>query len=187
MHRSGEFIVACETVSYLSDSQWYAVWTRSRQEKAAATMLGTLGIQHFLPLKDERRQWSDRRQTVQLPLFAGYLFVRINPLKDSKLQILKTPGVVGLVSNNIGPLPIPDEQIESIRTVLSCGVEYTELPILKTGDKVRVTCGALAGVEGTLIRCQSETRLIISIDMIQRSIAVNVSRQDVEPVMTHAA
>ena len=170
-----------------SDSQWFAVWTRSRQEKVAAAMLKTLGIPHFLPLKSELRQWSDRRQTVNVPLFAGYLFVRMNPTNDSRLQVLKAPGIVGFVGNSSGALPIPDQQIEDICRVLSMGVDCTVLPLLQEGSRVRVVRGPLAGVEGMLIRSNSSYRLLISIEMIHKSLTVSVSPQDVELTSRHAA
>src|SRR5271165_2704368 len=141
---SGGRIMDCEIDNYPSGSRWFAVWTRSRQEKVAASVLQTLGVPHFLPLQSELRQWSDRKRTVSVPLFSGYLFVRINLLKDSKLRILKTPGVVGFVGNNSGPLPIPDQQIIDIRSVLAKGVEYSVLPYLEEGDRVRVVRGVLA-------------------------------------------
>jgi transcription termination/antitermination protein NusG len=168
-------------------TRWFAVWTRSRQEKIAASMLEALGVPHFLPLKSETRQWSDRKQKVTVPLFSGYLFVRVNLLTDNKLRVLKTPGVVGFVGNNTGPLPIPDRQIGDIRAVLDNGVEYSVSPLLEEGDRVRVVRGVLAGVEGRLIRSSSASRLVISIEMIHRSLAVSVSRQDVEPVNKYAA
>src|ERR1700723_10317 len=123
-----------EADNYAAETNWFAVWTRSRQEKVAATMLETLGIEHFLPLKSEVRQWSDRKQTVSVPLFSGYLFVRMNPSKDSRLQVLKAPGIAGFVGSSTGPLPIPDQQIEDIRTVLTKQVECTALPLLEEGD-----------------------------------------------------
>ena len=164
------------------DARWYAVKTRSRGEKVAATMIDALGINHFLPLAPELRQWSDRKQVVNLPLFPGYLFVRMNPSKESTLPVLRVPGVVGIVGNHAGPSPIPDYEIEGVRRVLEHGVQCAPHPFLKEGDRVRIVRGALAGVEGTLIRSNSETRLAISIEMIQRSISVSVLRQDVEPV-----
>lgn len=170
-----------------SDSRWFAVWTRSRQEKVAASMLETLGVPHFLPLKSEVRQWTDRKQTVMVPLFSGYLFVRMNPNKDSRLQVLKTPGIAGFIGNHTGPLPIPDQQIEDIQTVLTQQVECTVLPLLEEGDRVRVVRGPLAGIDGRLVRANSTCRLVISIEMIHKSVAVNVSRQDVELVDQHAA
>lgn len=80
-----------------SESSWYAVWTRSRQEKAISSFLNGLGVQHYLPLKSELRQWSDRRQMIETPVFSGYLFVHINLMTKSRLQVLKSPGVVALV------------------------------------------------------------------------------------------
>ena len=172
-----------------TDSRWFAVWTRSRQEKSSAAMLEAIGIPHFLPLKSEVRQWSDRRQTVTVPLFSGYLFVRINPARDGRLQVLKTLGIAGFVGNQAGPLPIPDQQIEDIRTVLEKRVECIVLPLLNEGDRVRVMRGPLTGVEGRLVRNNSSTRLSISIEMIHKSLLVSVSRHDVEMLeqrgMTH--
>ena len=106
----------------LDGPQWFAVWTRSRQEKSSAALLEAIGIPHFLPLKPEVHQWSDRKQTVTVPLFSGYLFVHINPAGGSRLEVLKTPGIAGFVGNQVGPLPVPDQQIEDIRTVLETRV-----------------------------------------------------------------
>jgi transcription termination/antitermination protein NusG len=171
----------------IPDARWYAVMARSRGEKVVAAMLGALGITHFLPIASELRQWSDRKQVVNFPLFPGYLFVRINPSKQSTLPVLKIPGVVGIVGNHAGPSPIPVDEIESVRRVVEQGAQCVPHPFLKEGDRVRIVRGALAGVEGILIRSNSETRLAISIEMIQRSISVSVSRHDVEPVSAHIA
>ena len=145
-------------------------------------MLGNLGVRHYLPLRSELRQWSDRRQEVEVPLFRGYLFVRMNPTKDNRLNVLKVPGVVGLVGNQSGPLPILDKEIEDIRTVLATGIACAVEPSLKEGDRVRVVRGALAGIEGTLVRLNSESRLFISIDMIRQSLVIRISLGDVEHV-----
>jgi transcriptional antiterminator RfaH len=166
------------------EAHWYAIWTRSRQEKVAAEILSALGVQHYLPLKSELRQWSDRKQMVEVPLFSGYLFVCIDSLKDSKLQVLKVPGVGGFVGNQTGPLPIPAQQIEYIRRVITAEVEYSVQPFLNEGDRVRVVKGALAGVEGTLVRTHSSSRLLISIGMIRQSLSVNILRSEVERVGT---
>ncbi len=170
----------CEIGTYLSGSQWFAVWTRSRQEKSAATMLATLGVLHFLPLKSEVHEWSDRKQTVTVPLFPGYLFVRINLAKDSRVMVLNTSGVAGFVGNQTGPLPIPDRQIEDIRTALETRVECTVIPLLTDGDRVRVLRGPLAGIQGKLVRSNSSSRLSISIETIHKSLLINVSQHDVE-------
>ncbi len=170
-----------------ADSQWFAVWTRSRQEKVAAAMIESLGVANYLPLKTESRQWSDRKQKVTIPIFSGYLFVRMHLLDGSKLRVLKVPGVVGFVGNSSGPLPIPDQQIEAVRTVAAQGMECEIHSLLEEGSLVRVVRGALAGVEGRLIRFNSESRLVISIEMIHRSLSVSISRDDVEPVRSCAA
>lgn len=163
-----------------ADLQWFAVWTRSRQEKCAALVLETLGIPHYLPLKSEVHQWSDRKQTVTVPLFSGYLFVRIDLAKHSRLEVLNASGIVGFVGNHTGPLPIPDHQIEDIRVVLDTRTQYTVLPLLNEGDRVRVLRGPLTGIEGRLIRGNSSSRLSISIEMIHKSLLLSVSRDDVE-------
>ena len=170
-----------------AEARWFAVWTRSRQEKTAAAMLDSLGVAHFLPLKSESRQWSDRRQTVRVPLFSGYLFVRMNLLVDNKLSVLQVPGVAGFVGNSQGPLPIPDRQVEAVRAVVERGAGCTVHPLLEShsleaGSLVRVVRGPLAGVEGRLVRFNSASRLVVSIELIHRSLAVSVASEDVEPV-----
>ena len=170
----------------LPDSRWYALRTRSRQEKTAASMLGMLRIPHFLPLKSELRHWSDRKQAVLVPLFSGYLFVRSNMMKDRRLQVLKTPGIVGFVGNSTGPLPIPDEQIDNIRQVLNCGVECSVHSLLQEGDHVRIVRGALCGIEGRVVRTGSTLRLLIVIETICQTLAVNISTQDIEPMIEPA-
>jgi len=172
----------------ISSTQWFAVWTRSRQEKVAASMLEALNIQTFLPMKSEVRQWSDRKQMIKTPLFSGYLFVRMNLAENhGRLQVLKTPGIVGFVGNAAGPLPIPNHQIDNIRMVLDSEVEYTVGPLFKEGDKVRVVRGSLSGMEGTLTRTNSETRLVLCVDLVKRSLSIDVSRHDVELVNEQAA
>jgi transcription antitermination factor NusG len=111
----------------------------------------------------------------------------MNPSHDSRLQVLKTPGIAGFVGNSSGPLPIPDHEIEDIRTVLAGQVEYTVIPTLAEGDRVRVVRGPLAGVQGRLLQSNSIFRLMISIEMIHKSIAVSLSREDVELLSRAAA
>jgi transcription termination/antitermination protein NusG len=176
-----------ELGGHTHDPQWFAVSTRSRQEKTAATMLEAIGVQHFLPLRSELRQWSDRKQTTLVPLFSGYLFVCVNLSKDSTLEVLKVPGIVSFVRNQIGPLPIPEQQIEDIRTVLAAGARLSSQPHLKEGDRVRVVRGPLAGIEGILVRANSESRLLISIEMIRQSIGVSVLPEDVERIEVNSA
>jgi len=166
------------------ESHWYAVWIRSRQEKVTSTMLNNIGVQHYLPLKSELRQWSDRKQMVETPVFGGYLFVRINLMNKSRLQVLKSPGVICLIGNNAGPLPIPDQEIQDIRRVLAARIAYSHYAALNKGDRVRVVRGVLAGVEGTLVRANQTSRLVVSVELIHQSLAVCVSADDVERIGT---
>ena len=106
-----------------STGKWYAVLTRSRQEKIAARTLEALGIRHFLPLHAEKRQWSDRIQLIHAPLFPGYLFVHLDTSSSSRLDVLKAPGVARFIGDHAGPSYIDDSEIEQIRAVTSCGVE----------------------------------------------------------------
>lgn len=168
------------SADYFGGTQWFAVWTKSRQEKVAAAMIEALGVTSFLPLRSESRQWSDRKQTIHVPLFSGYLFVKMDLLDGSKGRVLQIPGVAGIVGNINGPCPIPEEQIEAVRIVVERGTDYTVQPILEEGDKVRVVRGPLAGMVGHLIRANSLARLVISIRLIHRSIAVHVDWHDVE-------
>jgi len=165
-----------------NEASWYAVSTKSRQEKVVASMLEYLAVANFLPLINQERRWSDRKQMVAMPLFQGYVFVRITTSGEFLLRVLKVPGVVDFVRNRTGPLPIPEREIEDVRAVLSHGVGCSPYPFLKAGDRVRVVRGALAGIEGTFIRGGSQSKLVISIEMIQRSVAASVAESDVEPV-----
>ena len=168
------------TAATLGEASWYAVSTRSRQEKVAASMLESFGIENFLPLAMERRQWSDRKQAVNLPLFPGYLFVRIPMLRELQLRVLKVPGVVRFIGNHTGPQAIFDAEIEGVQTVLSHRIPCTPCLTPKVGDRVRISRGVLAGIEGTLVRSGSDTSLVISVEMIQQSIAIHVDASDVE-------
>jgi transcription elongation factor/antiterminator RfaH len=170
----------------IADGTWYAVLTRSRQEKTAASMLDYLAVANFLPLITQERRWSDRKQMVSAPLFPGYLFVRIVRSSDSLLQVLKIPGVVDFVRNRNGPMMIPEKEIEDVRTVLAYGRGCSPHAFLRVGDRIRVTRGALAGLEGTLIRNGAQSKVVISVEMIQRSVSVNVDLSDVEPIAAPA-
>jgi transcriptional antiterminator NusG len=164
-----------------NDAQgWFAVWTRSRQEKAAAIALGKLDIVNYLPLRNEVRQWSDRKQNVEFPLFPGYLFVRIGQSYEQQVRVLRVPGIVRFISNLKGPERIPEAEIDAVRKVLSCDIECVTFPTLHAGDRVRVVRGILAGIEGTLVYGSAGNKLVLSVGSIQQSIAINVQSSDVE-------
>jgi transcription elongation factor/antiterminator RfaH len=163
-------------------AQWYAVRTRSRQEKAAATMLAALGVSHFLPLISQQRQWSDRKKMISVPLFPGYLFVRMMATSGLELRVRQVPGVVNFVGNQNGPSAVPEDEIQNVRALLSPAAKCFPCPFLKAGDRVRIVKGALAGIEGSFIRCGARSRVVVSVEIIQRSIAVDVAEYDVEPI-----
>lgn len=162
------------------DAQWYALYTCSRHEKQVARNLEGQHVEHFLPLYDTVRRWKDRRMRVQLPLFPGYIFVRI--LLRDRLQVLKVPGAVSLVGANGHATPLPEEDVEMVRRGLAGGVGLEPHPYLKIGRRVRIRQGALAGAEGILVRKKGAMRVVISLELIRQAMSVEVDAPDVEPV-----
>jgi transcription antitermination factor NusG len=161
---------------------WYAVLTRARHEKAAAHRLGERGVTTFLPTVTEVHRWNDRKKTVELPLFSCYLFVKLMPGNEERQRVLRTDSVLGLVGTQGLGTPIPNDQIDAIRTLVSEQLPCSSHPFLKTGQRVRIRGGALEGIEGILLSRNGDRRLIISVDAMQRSLAVQVEGYDVEPV-----
>ena len=159
---------------------WYAVHLRSRHEKRVAEQLSGKGISYFLPLYEAEHRWKDRLARVQLPLFPGYLFVQV-PLRE-RLKVLEVPGVVRLVSAGGDPVPLDDSEINILRQGLTSMLKAEPHPYLKVGTRVRVRVGALAGLEGILVRLKDRYRVVISVDLIMRSISVEISLADVEPI-----
>jgi len=162
-------------------ANWYAVQTRARNEKAISERLQEQGFTTFLPLVTEIRRWSDRKKKVELPLFSCYLFVKlVAGNNDERMRVYRTNGVFRIVSMLGEPIPVPDEQIEALRAVVTQQVPWTEHPFLKIGQRVRIRGGSLEGVEGVLLSRNGDRTLIISVDAIQRSLAVRVEGYDVE-------
>jgi transcription elongation factor/antiterminator RfaH len=166
-----------------ADLRWYAVRTRSRHEKIATQQLQTRGIETFLPVVTQTHRWSDRKKQVEVPLFSGYTFVRVEyASNEQRIQVLQTHGVAGFVGIQRTGDPIPDNQIEDIRTVLSNKVDIKAHSFLKIGQRVRVRGGALDGVEGILVSADGDRSLVISLNSIERSLSIRVEGYDVEPV-----
>jgi transcription antitermination factor NusG len=159
---------------------WYAILTRSRHEKAVVSRLQERGFTAFLPLVRESRAWSDRTKIVDLPLFPGYVFVRTRPTNENKVRALRVDGVVQFIGARGEATAIPDEQIASVRALLTHQLKYTLHPFLKLGQRVRVRGGALRGLEGVLIARDGERALVVSIDAIERSLAIRLEGYDVE-------
>jgi len=170
----------CNTA--MDQSRWYAVRTRSRHEKLVARQLENQGIQSFLPVINKIRQWSDRRKEVQEPLFSGYAFVHMDQASSDRVRVLRTQGVVNFVGVQGAGIPIPDQEIENIQTLVTSNVSYKERPFLYIGQRVRVCGGALDGLEGVLTADNSDRSVVISVGLIQRSISVRVEGYNVEPM-----
>jgi transcription antitermination factor NusG len=166
----------------LEEIAWFAVQTRPRYEKKITVELQEKGINAFLPLYSATHQWSDRRRVVQMPLFPGYVFVRIAPSLGERVAVLQTNGVVSFVGvRNMG-IPIPDCEIDAVRTVLDGGVSIEPYPHLQLGQRVRVLGGCLDGVTGVLKAINGDRSLIVSVNLIQRSIAMRIEGYQVEAI-----
>ena len=172
---SHNVIPPCETLT-----EWYAVHTRPRHEKKVADEVRLRDFEGFLPLHRSRRRWKNGVVAdVELPLFPCYLFVKI-PLSE-RVRLLQLPGVIGFAVNSVHPTALAQRDVEALRTMSDlCRVEPH--PFLKAGDRVRIVTGPLAGMEGILVRRAHELRVVLSLDFIMRSVAVEVSELDIEPM-----
>ena len=162
---------------------WYAVYTIVRHEKKVQASLCRRDIENFLPLRDFVSQWKDRKKRVQIPIFPGYLFVNIS-MDNSRdlLHIYNTNGVIRILGNNGQHTPIPVEQINSVKKLLDCGLNYDLYPYLSEGKKVVVTRGPMEGVTGKVVKRKGKDRLIVSVDLIKRSVGIEVEAGLVELV-----
>ena len=170
------------SVAPIAEPQWYAVHTRSRHEKLVVDQLDRRGIKTFLPLISEVHRWSDRRKVVQLPLFSCYAFVHMQLEPKLWYQVMQSNGVLSFVGVRGQGIPIPERQIESLRALLSSDVPYELCPFLEVGQRVRIRGGALEGIEGLLTARNGDRTLVISVEPIQRSIAVRIDQYQVEAI-----
>jgi transcription antitermination factor NusG len=165
-----------ETVEQTS---WWAIYTRHQHEKTVEEMLHAKGFEVFLPLYESTRRWKDRRKTLSLPLFPCYVFVRGG--MNRKLQVVSTPGVHLILYRGEQIATIPEEEIQAIRRTVEGSFRVEPHPFLKCGERVRVVRGALEGVEGVLIRKKNLYRLVLSVEMLAQSVAVEIEASDVVP------
>jgi transcription antitermination factor NusG len=165
-----------------SDMAWYALRTRPRHEKRVHLELQEKSIESFLPLLAESHSWSDRQQVVQVPLFPGYVFTRTQNKLEQRVRVLRTAGVIGFVGFRGMGVPIPEEQIHAIQSIVEARVSFGPYAFLNIGQKVRIVGGSLNGIEGIISEKKGETSLVLSIELIQRSIAIRVEGFRVEPV-----
>ena len=174
-----------QTLSEIGDAgtrvpHWYALYTNPRHEKIVARQLKERCVENFLPLYRTWHRWKDRRKQVELALFPGYLFVRIE--EQDKLQVLKTPGAVNLVSFNGKLAPLPEPEIEALRNALDNEICAEPCPYLRIGRKVRVVRGPMAGAEGILTRKKDRYRVVISVEVLMRSVALEIDGADLQAI-----
>lgn len=162
--------------------RWYALHTHARHERVVEHRLREQGMETFLPVVREVHRWSDRKKKVEVPLFNCYVFVHCALSERDRMIVHRVDSVLGFVGVHGVGISIPDEQIDSIRTVLEQAAPSRSHPFLKAGQRVRVRGGALDGVEGVFLSEKGDHSLIISIDAIQRSIAVRIDGYDIEPL-----
>lgn len=172
----GNFVPAITALQ----QHWFAVHTCSRYEKQVAAHCEARGIEYFLPVYEEVHRWSDRRVTIQAPLFPGYVFTRISP--QARLAVLQVPGVAHIVSFGGVPAPVSASEIESLKRGASCGIRIEPHPYLKVGCRVRVCGGPMRGIEGILVQKKDSVRVVISVDLIMRSVAVEIDPADLKVI-----
>ena len=165
----------------VGETRWYAVQTRPRFEKKIASQLQEKGIEVFLPLISAKHQWSDRKQLVHTPLFPSYVFVRIDALLDTRVSVLRTNGVHGFVGLRGTGTAIPDDEIYAVQTLMERRVSFAPHPFLRVGQRVRVRGGSLDGIQGILTAVNGDESLVLSVDLIERSLVMRITGFDVEP------
>jgi transcription antitermination factor NusG len=160
---------------------WWALYTRHQHEKTVSDILRTKGVEVFLPLYASVRRWRDRRKLLYMPLFPGYVFVR--EAQGQRVHVLTTPGVHMILSQGDRAAIIPEDEIQAIRRISEVDCRVEPHPFLKCGERVRVKHGSLSGIEGILVRKKNVFRLVLSVQMLAQSVAVEVEASDVEPVV----
>jgi transcription termination/antitermination protein NusG len=163
----------------LSPPAWFAVWTRSRHEARVIAQLREKRIEAFLPTITRWSRWKDRRKQIDWPLFPGYCFVHI--ARTEARPVLQCPGVVQIVSNHGTLTPVPDREIEDIRTLVTSELAYDPCPLIDVGEMVEVIAGPLRGVTGRLTRKGSHARLVLAVNLIGQGVSVDVDAADVRP------
>jgi len=166
----------------MPQAQWYAVYTCANHEKRVAAELQARAVENFLPLYPSVRRWKDRRVRLDFPLFPGYVFIHL--ALQNRLRVLEIPSVVRLVGFNGQPAALPNEEMEILRSGLRQNLLAEPHPLLTVGRRVRITGGPFAGLEGVLKRKKSGLRVVVTLELIQRSVAVDVDAADVQAVVS---
>jgi transcriptional antiterminator NusG len=174
--------IGANPVTDVEAPAWFAVQTRPRHEKKVSAELQEKGVSAFLPLISSVRQWSDRKRVVEMPLFPQYVFVRIAQTLQTRVSVLRTNGVTNFVGTRGLGVPIPDEQIERVQTVVTHGIPAAPHAFLNVGKRIRIRGGALDGLQGILTAVNGDQTLVVSVELIQRSIAIRIAGFSIEPV-----
>ncbi len=164
----------------LEQGLWYAVRVRPRYERLVSNSIELKGIKTLVPTYSVRRRWADRSKLLDIPLFDGYVFCHVDP--NNRLPVLVTPGVIHFVGIGKTPVPIDASEMKAIQTVVDAGSNATPWPFLATGDRVRIQQGPLRDVEGILVRRERDHRVVISVSLLQRSIAVSMEQSWIVPI-----
>ncbi len=164
----------------LHEPLWYVAYTYPRHEKNVSDLLVQKSIESFLPTFTKVSQWKDRRVSLEIPLFAGYVFVRMH--LNEKTRVLSVPSVIRLLSNREGPIPVSDDEIDGVRLCIRHGAKLQRHTFLTTGDHVRVKSGSFEGLQGIVIRSNNSCRLVVSIALIHQSVALEVDAELLELV-----
>jgi transcription antitermination factor NusG len=159
---------------------WFAVQVKSNREKYVATIIESEGYECLLPMNKHQRRWSDRIKEVEAPLFPGYLFSRFNP--NNRLPILKAPGVIQIVGIGKVPVAVEEDEIAAIQMVEKNGIEAMPWPYLRIGQVARIKEGPLKGLTGIVVKIKSGLKLVLSVSLLQRSVAVEVDRSSLSEV-----
>ena len=162
--------------------QWFAVQTRYRYEQRVAGDLTAKDVENYLPLVRETHSWKDRRKSLEVPAFAGYLFVHFEPTDRNRVRVLETSGVVRLLGTHGDLEPVADSEIQSLRLSLGSGAACERHPYLATGTLLRIERGPLRGLEGRLVRTANALRIVVCVASVGQAIAVEVARDDVKPI-----
>jgi transcription antitermination factor NusG len=176
----GQVVESEVSVTSRETTPWWALYTRHQREKMVAETLTSKRFEVFLPLYASVRRWTDRQKTLFLPIFPGYVFVRGG--LDRRLEIVTTPGVQNILFYGEQVAAIPETEIHTIRRMVEGPYRVEPHPYLKCGEKVRITRGSLKGIEGVLVRKKNLYRMVLSMDLLHQSVAVEIDASDVEPV-----
>lgn len=165
-----------------NNQAWFALAVIPRKEKSVVKALRAKGFEAFLPLQVVRRRWSDRMQDVELPLFPGYVFCRLDPVQ--RMPILRIPAVHAILGDRTAPESVPDSEIEALRVACNSGIDAVPCPFLAVGAKVRIAEGPLSGIDGILVEAKP-TRLVLSVSLLQRSVSLEIDRAWITPTRVY--